>query len=60
MSETVHMSKMTSKILEESLGKIVFVRLRGGKKLQKKLKGFDQHLNLVLEETEDMTNAESF
>ncbi|MFB0501457.1 MAG: hypothetical protein ACETVP_03215 [Candidatus Bathyarchaeia archaeon] len=23
------------------------------------MKGFDQHLNLVLEETEDITNAES-
>ena len=52
------MSEMTAKILEESLGKIVLVQLRGGKKLRGKLKGFDHHLNLVLEETEDITNVE--
>ena len=52
------MSEMTAKILEESLGKFVLVQLRGGKKLRGKLKGFDQHLNLVLEETEDITNVE--
>jgi small nuclear ribonucleoprotein (snRNP)-like protein len=45
------MSEMTAKILEESLGKNVIVGLRGGKKLRGKLKGFDQHLNLLLEKT---------
>ena len=43
------MSEMTTQILEESLSKIVLVRL----------KGYDQHLNLVLEETEDTTNSEN-
>ena len=52
------MSEMTAKILEESLEKIVLVQLRRGKKLRGKLKGFDQHINLVLEETEDITNVE--
>ncbi len=52
------MSEMTIQILEESLGKVVLVRLKGGKSLRGKLKGFDQHLNLVLEETEDTTDIE--
>jgi small nuclear ribonucleoprotein len=59
VDERVHMSEMATKILEDSLGKMVLVRLRGGKKLRGKLKGFDQHLNLVLEETEDTTDVEN-
>jgi len=53
------MSEMTTQILEESLGKIVLVRLKGGKSLRGKLKGFDQHLNLVLEETDDTTDPQN-
>ncbi len=53
------MSEMTTKILEESLGKTVLVRLKGGKSLRGKLRGFDQHLNLVLEETEDTSDKEN-
>jgi len=57
--KALSMSEMTTQLLEESLGKTVLVRLKGGKSLRGKLKGFDQHLNLVLEETEDTTNAEN-
>jgi len=53
------MSEMATKILEDSLGKIVLVRLRGGKKLRGKLKGYDQHLNLVLDDTDDITDIEN-
>jgi small nuclear ribonucleoprotein len=53
------MSEMTTEILEQNLGKIVLVRLKGGKSLRGRLKGFDQHLNLVLEETDDTTNIEN-
>jgi len=52
------MNEMATQILDESLDKTVLVKLRGGKCLRGKLKGFDQHLNLVLEETEDVTDAE--
>ena len=50
---------MATQILEESIGKIILIQLRGGKRLRGKLKGFDQHLNLVLEETEDVTDTEN-
>lgn len=53
------MSEMTTQILEESLGKTVLVRLRGGRRLRGRLGGFDQHLNLVLEETDDISDPEN-
>ncbi len=54
------MSKgMAVQILEDSLGKTVLIRLRGGKSIRGKLRGFDQHLNLVLERAEDLTNMEN-
>jgi len=53
------MSEMTTQILEESLGKTVLVRLKGGKGLRGKLGGFDQHLNLVLEDTDDISDPEN-
>ena len=53
------MSDTATKILEESLGKAVLVRLKGGRSLRGKLQGFDQHMNLVLEEAEDISDINS-
>ncbi len=51
------MAEAANKILEESLGKMVLVRLKGGRSFRGKLQGFDQHMNLVLEETEDISDT---
>ena len=42
--ETAH------KVLAESLGRLVLVKLRQGKTLRGKLKSFDMHLNIVLDD----------
>ena len=51
--------KMAVQILEESIGKTVLIRLRGGKSIRGQLKGSDQHLNLVLDKAEDVTDTEN-
>jgi len=48
---------MAMQILEKNLGKTILIRLRGGKSLRGRLEGFDQHLNLVLEDAEDVTDV---
>lgn len=50
---------MAEKILDDSLGKTVLLRLRGGKSIRGLLRGFDQHLNLVLEKAEDVTDKDN-
>ena len=52
------MAEGATKILEESLGKLVLLRLRGNRSLRGKLQGFDQHMNLVLEEATDITHPD--
>ena len=51
------MAEAANKILEESLGRMVLVRLKGGRSFRGKLQGFDQHMNLVLEEAEDISDT---
>ena len=40
--------------LNEAMGKPVLVRLKGTRELRGKLKAFDVHMNIVLEETEEL------
>ncbi|MEE8323261.1 RNA-binding protein [Candidatus Bathyarchaeota archaeon] len=53
------MAEAATKILEESLGKLVLLRLRGNRSLRGRLEGFDMHMNLVLEEADDISNSEN-
>ena len=42
-------------LLQKSIGSMVLVELKGRKKLKGKLRGYDQHLNLVLEDAEEIS-----
>ncbi|MFB6151691.1 MAG: LSM domain-containing protein [Haloarculaceae archaeon] len=42
-------------VLEASLGEEVTVRLKGGEEHAGELAGYDQHMNLVLEDGQDTT-----
>ena len=53
------MAEVATKILEESLGKLVLLRLRGNRSLRGKLQGFDMHMNLVLEDADDISDPEN-
>jgi small nuclear ribonucleoprotein len=53
------MAEAATKILEESLGKTVLIKLRGNRKLRGKLEGFDLHMNLVLENAEDISTTDN-
>jgi small nuclear ribonucleoprotein len=47
-------------LLQNSIGAQVLVELRGNKKIKGRLRGYDQHLNLVLEDAEEISiNAET-
>lgn len=53
------MSDITTKVFRESLNKIVLVQLKGGRNVRGKLSSFDQHMNLVLEDAEDVSESEN-
>ena len=44
----------TSELLTKALGNTVLVRLKGGREVRGGLMSFDQHLNLVLDEAEEI------
>ncbi len=45
---------MAIRVLDESVGKKVLIKLKGGKIIRGVLEGFDQHMNLVLKESEEV------
>lgn len=53
------MSDAAQRLLSENLGKLILVKLRGNKLLRGVLRSFDQHLNIVLEEAEEILENES-
>ncbi len=41
-------------LLQKSIGSQVLVELKGRKKLRGRLRGYDQHLNLILEDADEI------
>lgn len=50
---------MAIRVLDESAGKIVLIKLKGEKIIRGVLKGFDQHMNMLLEESEEVSEDHS-
>ena len=44
---------MVVKVLDESINKKVLIKLKGGKTITGTLQGFDQHMNLLLDQSEE-------
>lgn len=45
---------MAVKVLDESINKVVLIKLKGGKTIRGNLLGFDQHMNLLLDQSEEI------
>jgi small nuclear ribonucleoprotein len=45
---------MAVKILDESINKTVLIKLKGSKTIRGNLLGFDQHMNLLLDKSEEI------
>jgi len=45
---------MSVKVLDESINKIVLIKLKGNKTIRGNLLGFDQHMNLLLDQSEEI------
>ncbi|MEZ0290701.1 MAG: LSm family protein [Sulfolobales archaeon] len=48
------MSEAAAKLLNEAIGKVVLIKLRGEKSLRGRLRSFDIHLNIVLDDAEEV------
>ena len=45
---------MAVKVLDESINKVVLIKLKGNKTISGSLLGFDQHMNLLLDQSEEI------
>ena len=45
---------MAVKVLDESINQVVLIKLKGNKTLRGNLLGFDQHMNLLLDSSEEV------
>ena len=45
---------MAVKVLDESINKMVLIKLKGNKTIRGNLLGFDQHMNLLLAQSEEV------
>ena len=45
---------MAVKVLDECINKIVLIKLKGNKTIRGNLLGFDQHMNLLLDQSEEV------
>ena len=45
---------MAVKVLDESINKKVLIKLKGNKTIRGNLLGFDQHMNLLLDQSEEV------
>lgn len=55
----MEVSDAAQRLLNENVGRLMLVKLRGNKVLRGVLKSFDQHLNIVLEDAEEILENES-
>ena len=51
-------SQKPLELLSKSLDQHVLIKLKGNRELRGKLVGFDQHMNLTLENSEEIMNAD--
>ncbi len=45
---------MAVKVLDESISQVVLIKLKGSKTIRGTLLGFDQHMNLLLDSSEEI------
>lgn len=47
---------MAVKVLDESINEVVLIKLKGNKTIRGVLLGFDQHMNLMLDSSEEVNS----